>query len=373
MVDPEFFAEHAAETIRDLRCQRDFGQQKQDLFSLGDDAPNEFDVDFRLPARRHAVQEHHFLFFPRRENCIVRCLLRFAQGTRRQALHGFVGFEASHLNQGGNEQSAAHQGRNGRCSALGQGLDEFRTAHFCKQSEIIESLGRRYAGSIEESQHRLGLSRRPPQLFQRLLERLHRSVVGSERESRFAFRFEALTHFFFDRDTTRFDQVFERSQQSRTRYSLAQIAHAQRFGHQRPQDFARLLIVRFIVRIRVVGQGKERFALQLQTGGQGGFHHFAGTAHIILRHPAPKSDLLLEQQRSFVDQLLNRLDALFVEIRQLFVQTNDNAGVAFVFAQRHHHTRADDDAPVELCGQSIGVGTGNGEGEHNVCEHGENT
>ena len=55
MVDPELFAEHAAETIGNLRCQRDFGQQKQDLFSLGDDAPNEFDVDFRLPARRHAV------------------------------------------------------------------------------------------------------------------------------------------------------------------------------------------------------------------------------------------------------------------------------------------------------------------------------
>ena len=55
MVDAEFFAEHATKTIRDLRRQRDFGQQKQDLFSLGDDAPYEFDVDFRLPARRHAV------------------------------------------------------------------------------------------------------------------------------------------------------------------------------------------------------------------------------------------------------------------------------------------------------------------------------
>ena len=76
------------------------------------------------------------------------------------------------------------------------------------KAKVIESLGRRYAGSVEESQHRLSLSRRPPQLFQRLLERRCRSVVGSERESRFAFRFEALTHFFFDRDAPRFDQVF---------------------------------------------------------------------------------------------------------------------------------------------------------------------
>ena len=131
--------------------------------------------------------------------------------------------------------------------------------------------------------------------------------------------------------------------------------------------------MRLIVRIRVFSQGKERFALQLQTGGQGGFHHFAGTAHIILRHPAPKGDLLLEQQRSFVDQLLDALDALFVDVRQLLVQTNHNAGVSFVFAQRHHHTRANDDAPVELCGQSIGVGAGNSERKNNVCEHGEDT
>ena len=182
-----------------------------------------------------------------------------------------------------------------------------------------------------------------------------------------------MTHFLFDRDAPRFDQVFERSQQSRSRNSLAQIAHAQRLGHQRPQDFAFALLARIIVRIRVFGQGKERFALQLQTGGQGGFHHFAGTAHIILCHPAPKCDLCLEQQWAFVHQLLDGLDTVFVEVRQLLVQTNNNAGVALVFAQRHHHTRAYDDAPLELCGQSIGVGTGNSEGEYNVCEHGEDT
>ena len=182
-----------------------------------------------------------------------------------------------------------------------------------------------------------------------------------------------MTHFLFDRDAPRFDQVFECAQQSWSRNSLAQITHAQRFGHQRPQDFAFALLARIIVRIRVFGQGKERLTLQLQTGGQGGFHHFAGTAHIILRHPAPKCDLLFEQQWAFVDQLLNRLDAVFVKVRQLLVQTNDNAGVAFVFAQRHHHTRPDDDTPFELCGQSIGVGAGNSERKHNVCEHGKDT
>ena len=102
-----------------------------------------------------------------------------------------------------------------------------------------------------------------------------------------------------------------------------------------------------VVGIGFLGHGEERLALQFQARGQGRFHHFAGKAHIILCHPAPKFDLRFEQQGAFVDEFLDGFDAIFVECGRIFAQSDHDARVALVLSQRHHHTRADGDASLE--------------------------
>ena len=183
--------------------------------------------------------------------------------------------------------------------------------------------------------------------MQRVLQGFGRSIGRGERKSHFVFRPKAPTHFFFDRDPPCFHQIFERTQQSRPRNGLAQIAHPQRFCHQGAQYFAFGLIVTLVVGISFFSHGEKRLALQFQARGQGGFHHFAGKAHIILCHPAPKFDLRFEQKGAFVDEFLDGFDAIFVECGRIFAQSDHDARVALVLSQRHHHTRADGDAGLE--------------------------
>ena len=108
-------------------------------------------------------------------------------------------------------------------------------------------------------------------------------------------------------------------------------------------------------------------ALEFEARRQGGFHHLAQRAHIILRHPLPKLQLCKQQQGLLVHQFGHVLQGGRVDGgRQRGAEAENDAGVVLAATERHHNSAAHDNPPGQLLRQAVGVGLAHGQGQYDI-------
>ena len=342
VVDPDFLAEIALQSVDDLRRQRNLRQKHQHLMSCFNLFVYQLDIHLSLTARRHAVQQAYIRRCRARQYAPRRFLL-LVQHNGRGWLHMAVDIDQSAFNPlFGHQHTVLQQ---------------------CLQSRALRQhpFGHQLLAEMRQLHHlhqQLDLLC-TPLAFQFVEEGFQRSlagiVVGETKPDAFA-RHKTLTQFLFHEHNTALDHSpHERHNLLYAKGSAYVFNTHHGVLAQQVDDHALVFgeAAEFAVEIRVDAEGA--FTCQLEACRQSHLHHVARVAHIIARHPLPEFHLPLAHKRFRVE---HAEDVFGPPLRCHVVHTPHHRGIhpARLLTELNNHTHARQDLPVQLTRHSISIG-----------------